>query len=840
MKIVIDMQGAQTDFSRYRGVGRYTMGLVKALVENKGGHEFILALNGFFGDSVDFIRSEFEGLLEQKDIRVWQQYYDCTAINPYLHANKKIGEIAREVFLNSLGGDIVFSTNMQEGLFENAVTSVGAIAKISFFCSTLHDVTPLVYPKRYLSDAQNAKWYFEKLEAVKRSDIVLTVSNYSKKRMIELLEIPEEKIHVVYNAVERSIFNCKKSEISQQAKEALLKKFNINKNFLIYAGGADFHKNLDRLYEAYSKIPSAIREGHMLVMVGKEIKREEASHVQKLKRLGIERDVVFAGYVTDGDLTLLYALCRAFVFPSIEEGFGLPPLEAMSCGAPAIGSDAASIPEVIGHADALFDPFDTDDMAEKMTKVLTDADFRDMLSDHGIERSKRFSWQNSAKELLSIFENFMREHTRPSSFYDDPAAVCIDEFEKIPQFSNIPSSDLLRYAASLADTFETPSKPKLLLDMSSIKNSDDRTGIQRVALAICKHLMSMDTGYHVVPVYTSAHEQDFYTAGSIIDLVADAQGPQNPTQDEYVEFNNGDVLVFLDLHPSVAISHAAKTKFLRNKGVFVYHVVYDLLPVEFEDFFWPELCMEFQEWLRTVSISDGVLCISRTVALAFEKWYQENIEPQRRKFQISWFHLGADIKNSVLSKGVPSESSGLLGSLKDGISFLMVGTLEPRKGHAQIVEVFERFWHEDMKVNLVIVGKKGWGVEELSKKIKNHYNIDKRLFWLESISDEYLELIYAGSSALIAASYGEGFGLPLIEAAQHKIPVIARDIPVFREVAGGHAFYFPDSEDIGAISDSLKKWIALYKSDEHPRSDDMRFLSWKESAETFADLVLNI
>lgn len=837
MKIVIDMQGAQTEFSRYRGVGRYTMGLVKALIKNQNDHQFILALNGVFSDSVDFIRAEFDELLEQKNILVWQQYYDCTAINPYLQANKKVGEIIREIFLNSLEGDIIFSTNLQEGLFENAVTSVGNTTKKSFFCSTLHDLTPLIYPERYLCDTQNSKWYFEKLEAVKKSDIIVTVSNYSKQRIIDLLKIPEYKIHVVYNAVDKTIFNDIKNNILEQARETIVKRFNIDKNFLIYAGGADFHKNLVRLYEAYSKIPILIRKEYQLVMVGREIKREEALHLEKLKKLGIEQDIIFAGYVSDNDLALLYNLCSCFVFPSIEEGFGLPPLEAMACGAPVIGSNIASIPEVIGFADALFNPFDSDDMADKIIKVLTDKSFRNLLSNHGIKQAQKFNWQNSSAELLSILEHFMQNNMNPFSKYDDPVAVCIDEIEKLEEYKNIPSSDLLKFAASLADTFEVTSKPKLLLDMSSIKNSNDRTGIQRVALAICKHLMDMNLDYLVIPVYTSPNEQDFYVANSIIDLINNHKSVQNVTQDEYIEFNNGDILVFLDLHPLVAISHIEKIKFLRNKGIFIYHVIYDLLPVEFESFFWSDLCEEFKEWLKTISKSDGVLCISKTVANTFEQWYQKNIQPQRRKFQISWFHLGADVENSVLSKGLPDDSYKLLDLLKNNISFLMVGTLEPRKGYSQILQVFEKLWQEGINVNLVIVGKKGWSVEELSNKIKSNHYIDKYLFWLDNISDEYLELIYASSSALIAASYGEGFGLPLIEAAQHKIPIIARDIAVFREVAENYAFYFPNSSDNDLILSYIKKWIILYKNNEYPKSDEMKFLSWKDSSQMFFEKI---
>jgi glycosyltransferase involved in cell wall biosynthesis len=121
--------------------------------------------------------------------------------------------------------------------------------------------------------------------------------------------------------------------------------------------------------------------------------------------------------------------------------------------------------------------------------------------------------------------------------------------------------------------------------------------------------------------------------------------------------------------------------------------------------------------------------------------------------------------------------------------------------------------------------------------LRKHKELGKRLFLLESASDEFLTKIYATSTCLIAASYGEGFGLPLIEAAQHKLPIICRDIPVFREVAGQHAFYFDASDAIG-LSASIKQWLLLYEKTAHPTSDRMPWKTWSESAENLKHLLI--
>jgi glycosyltransferase involved in cell wall biosynthesis len=304
-----------------------------------------------------------------------------------------------------------------------------------------------------------------------------------------------------------------------------------------------------------------------------------------------------------------------------------------------------------------------------------------------------------------------------------------------------------------------------------------------------------------------------------------------------MEFCPGDILLFLDLHPSVAISHEKKTQFLRNKGILVYHVVYDILPVLNPEFFWSDLCIEFNEWLLAVSKSDGAICISCSVADELIEWLKTNGSKRLRPFKIGWFHLGADVENAVPTRGLPDDALEVLAQLAAHPSFLMVGTVEPRKGHAQTLAAFELLWADGVDINLVIIGRQGWMVEMLLETLRPHTERGKRLFWLEGISDEYLEKIYAASTCLIAASEGEGFCLPLIEAAQHKLPIIARDIPVIREVAGEHAFYFNGKEPAD-LARTVREWLTLYQSDRHPKSDSMPWLTWKQSTQQLLDLIL--
>jgi glycosyltransferase involved in cell wall biosynthesis len=170
-------------------------------------------------------------------------------------------------------------------------------------------------------------------------------------------------------------------------------------------------------------------------------------------------------------------------------------------------------------------------------------------------------------------------------------------------------------------------------------------------------------------------------------------------------------------------------------------------------------------------------------------------------------------------------------------AFLMVGTLEPRKAHVQALAAFDLLWQGGADVTLVIVGKEGWLAGPLAAALRAHPQLGKKLFWLQGISDQMLTAVYGRAAALLAASVGEGFGLPLIEAAQHGLPVIARNLPVFREVAGAHAFYF-DGTAPAQLAAALEDWLQLFRQGLAPQSAAMPWLTWSQSAHQLADVIV--
>lgn len=400
-------------------------------------------------------------------------------------------------------------------------------------------------------------------------------------------------------------------------------------------------------------------------------------------------------------------------------------------------------------------------------------------------------------------------------------------------------NDWQQVATKLVNNFPPrPRRKQLLLDVSTLAQHDAKSGIQRAVRALLKEfLLYPPEGWAIEPVCAIAEGQGYRYARR---FVCQFLGVQDSwAEDEPVEAWPGDVFVGLDLLPVGVPLQKDYLLGLRRRGINVYFIVYDLLPVLLSSHAFPDGSQAMhQRWLETISQYDGGICISRAVADELYDWLQVFGPKRERPFALSWFHLGADVENSLPTKGLPVDADLVLRTLDTRPSFLSVGTVEPRKGQEQVLAAFTSLWRAGIDVNLVIAGKQGWKMESFVNKLRNHHELGKRLFWLEGVSDEYLEKVYAASSCLIAASEGEGFGLPLVEAAQHKRPIIGRDIPVFREVAGDYAHFFPNDKDPEALASAVLEWMSLYRVGAHPRSDVMPWLTWKASAQQLLGAIM--
>ncbi len=402
MRIVIDMQGAQTE-SRFRGIGRYTMAFAQAVVRNRGEHEIILTLSGLFPDTIEPIRVAFDSRLPPENILVWSAPDSVEAMQDGNETRREVAKLLREAFIANLQPDVIHISSLFEGYVDNAVTSIGLFDRETAVSVTLHDLIPLLNPDRYLKpNPRYEQFYLRKIEFLKNASCFLAVSESSEEEGKRLLVLPDKLFVNTLEAVE-GIFSPQ--TMSDGTEQHLRKKFSISRPFVLYTGGADERKNLPRLIEAYSALSANLRDTHQLVFAGKMPEGDVARLKHLARHAGIkEEEFVFTGYVSDEDLIQLYNLCQLYVFPSWHEGFGLPALEAMACGAPVIGANTTSLPEVIGLDEALFDPFDVNAITVKMAQALQNEDFRQHLRVHGLQQAKKFSWDETAKRAILSWE----------------------------------------------------------------------------------------------------------------------------------------------------------------------------------------------------------------------------------------------------------------------------------------------------------------------------------------------------------------------------------------------------------------------------------------------------
>ena len=409
MRIVLDMQGAQSTASRTRGIGRYTMALSEALTRNRGEHEVIVALSGQFPDTVEPIRAAFRGLLPQENIRVW----DAPGPVDYVEAppgRRAIAECIREYFFAHLKPDVVLVSSLFEGFIDNAVTSIGRGPNKIPTAVILYDAIPLIYRTLYLKDAVVEGWYLEKVDHLRRADLLLSISEASRQDGMRYLELNEGSVVNISTAAGAQF---SPRNISASRSSELRERYGLSRSVVMYTGGIDHRKNIDGLVRAYASLPSEVRQKHQLVIVCSVQDADRRRLSRLARRCGLNKqDVIITGFVPDEDLIDLYNLCTVFVFPSWHEGFGLPALEAMSCGAAVISSNTSSLPEVVDRQDALFDPHSVDDMASKLLHVLTDEPFRQALISHGLEQTKRFSWDTTAKRALVALENLASQYSQ--------------------------------------------------------------------------------------------------------------------------------------------------------------------------------------------------------------------------------------------------------------------------------------------------------------------------------------------------------------------------------------------------------------------------------------------
>jgi glycosyltransferase involved in cell wall biosynthesis len=405
MRIVIDLQGAQSE-SRYRGIGRYSMGLGLGIARNAGEHEVWLVLNAALGKAIDDIRQAFAGLVPPERIRVFDIAGPTAETSAHNSPRARAAELLREHAIAQLRPDAVLVMSLFEGYVDDSIVSVGRLGDCADGAATavvLHDLIPFLNPEQYLPQPEQRSYYERKIASLRRAGLLLANSEHSRQEAIAALDFDPARIVTISTAVDERF--CP-AELAPAQLAALRARYGITRPALMCApGGFDSRKNIDGLVAAFSMLQAPQRAGHQLVIAGK-INEDERQRLEGLaRRHGLAADeMVLTGYVSDADLIDLYRSAALFVFPSLHEGFGLPVLEAMACGALVIGADGTSIPEVIGNPEALFDGRQPASIAATIGQVLGDPALQARLRAHGAVQARKFSWDASAQRAIAALE----------------------------------------------------------------------------------------------------------------------------------------------------------------------------------------------------------------------------------------------------------------------------------------------------------------------------------------------------------------------------------------------------------------------------------------------------
>jgi glycosyltransferase involved in cell wall biosynthesis len=258
---------------------------------------------------------------------------------------------------------------------------------------TCHDLIPWVYEK------DRSPFWKANINGLKKAGRIITVSSFSKNEIINHLKYPADRIHVIPNAVDHSIYY-------KNPDKTILNRLNIARDdpIILYVGSEEPRQNVDKLIKAFAKLKNKIPNAKIIKIGDSNLLGTREKLFKLINKLNLQKDIIFAGSVPEKELPQWYNAADLLVYPCDYAGFGLPPLEAMACGTPVITSNTTSLPEVVGDAGIMIDPADINKLSQEIYGVLTDKDLQKDMSKKGLKRARMFNWDKSAYKTLEIYE----------------------------------------------------------------------------------------------------------------------------------------------------------------------------------------------------------------------------------------------------------------------------------------------------------------------------------------------------------------------------------------------------------------------------------------------------
>lgn len=756
MRLWIDGQCLQTP-SRTRGIGRYVLELIRAVATNHGEVELAISFNAELGEEAVTARRLVENWVRPAQIHVWEGAARSGEALLESNPGRRIGELALLHHIRCLAPDVALCASPFEGLLDCTVPFLPSEAFEIPSATVFYDAIPARFENKYLPSALSRDAYYRRLTRCGRFDLCLCISDFVKGEADEL--VPDIRTINIGAGLSRSFED-------QLDREPIRRSTVPAHDYVLYVGGLDWRKNVNLIPQAFALLPPRMLESLNFVVAGDHRAADVAKVRADWESRGLKQEnLLYRNHPTDADLVALYRGAKALLLPSFMEGFGLTALEAMACGTPVAVARTGAMQELVGDEDLMFDPTSPAQLASCLVDICTSTEFSENVKARNLTIAKRYNWEKTASLAINALHGL--KAANPSNFdlrtiRQKSAEQCRTERLDLHQAANV-------LARSEPPIFPAP---RLMIDATSTMRVDYKTGIQRVVNNVCGLMRSLKND--------DAHETVISYCDDDTGWYAVHEGVRgNPVKcDENRLFPApSDHILMLDSSWELYRTHRQFLACAQARGCKIITCLYDTVPMQVPAFCAPSMPTIFSEWFQNaLQISTGFVCISRAVANELYDYLTALRFP--RPINIGYWHLGADF-----SKPLPPTHEQELEHRDGGPTFLMVGTLEPRKGHTIALDAFDILWNSGIDARLIVVGGNGWGTDHVVDRMIAHREYGKRLLWYNTLDDRKLASLYRTSNALIAASYAEGFGLPIVEAHRCGLPAIVSDIPVFREVA---------------------------------------------------------
>ncbi|MEA1909976.1 MAG: glycosyltransferase family 1 protein [Patescibacteria group bacterium] len=357
------------------GIGHYTEELIRHILKHDTGNQYYVFL---MPNSYNSFPIHAPNLTK---VKVTEPHYSISE------------QLSYPKVIDSKNLDLIHYTNFNSPVFFGKTPSV----------VTIHDLTLWFFSGRSRKDWLNRFLYKQVIKrAAEKAERIIAISHNTKKDIVKLLGQSEDKIFVVHEAASK-----RHSKLTSPGRiEGIKAKFGITKPYMLYVGQWRAHKNIVRLIRAFHIAKRRYQLDSQLVLVGK-IDKKAPEVLEVIKKLNLKSDVVLTGFVPDEELPYLYHGSEVFIFPSLYEGFGLPPLEAMASGTPVIASNSSAIPEILGKAAKYFDPRDVENIAKTMVEVMKNGALRKRLKTAGLKQVGKYSFDKMAKETIEIYKQIL-------------------------------------------------------------------------------------------------------------------------------------------------------------------------------------------------------------------------------------------------------------------------------------------------------------------------------------------------------------------------------------------------------------------------------------------------